>query len=291
MDARVQELLPIIEGFGLTAPTIDEARSRFHETASQIPPPDGVEIEPTTLAGLTAIRVRSEGGATGGRLLYLHGGGFVIGSVEVQTSMPAALALATGCEVVAVEYRLAPEHPCPAATDDAVAAHEALRAEGEPIVALAGDSAGASLCVLTAVALRDQGLPLPGALVCFSPWTDLAGRSARSQDPGVTDAVLPRRFLEMAASAYLAGRPPDDPAANPATADLRGLPPAQVHVGGDELLLEDSVGLVQALAMAGVEAALHVWPGMIHVFPAYPSLNPERDRALGEAAALVGRRP
>lgn len=222
-------------------------------------------------------------------MLYLHGGGFVIGSVEVQTSMPAGLALATGCEVVAVEYRLAPEHPCPAATDDAVAAHEALRAEGAPIVALAGDSAGASLGVLTAVALRDRGLPLPGALLCFSPWTDLAGRSTRACEPEFHDAVLPSAFLEMAAAAYLAGRPPDDPAANPAAAELHGLPPTQVHVGGDELLLEDSVALARALAVAGVEAALHVWPGMIHVFPAYPTLAPERDRALGEAALLVAR--
>ncbi len=280
------ELAPIIESFGLGAPTIPEVRARFHATASQIPAPEGVEVETTTVAGLVATRIRRAGGSADGRILHLHGGAYVVGSVEVQLGVPGRLALATGCEVVSVDYRVAPEAPLPAATADAVAAYRTLTDEG-PVDAISGDSAGGALAVLTAVALRDLGVAPPAALLAFSPWTDLAGTSARHRTPSFEDAVLPRDFLAMAAEAALGGRSPDDPEVTPTAADLRGLPPTMVHVGGDELLLGDAVALAEDLAGSGVEVALRSWPAMIHVFVAYPSLAPESDDALAEAAAFV----
>lgn len=288
MDPRVAALVPIIESFGFGASTITEVRSRFHAAAAAVPPPEGVVVAATELAEMPATTVRPVNGADG-RVLHLHGGAFCIGSVEVQLGVPSAIALATGCEVVSPEYRLAPEHPCPAATEDAVAAWSAACAEGDRPLALTGDSAGAALAVLATVALRDDGQPLPSALGLLSPWVDLAGRSARWQDEGFVDVVLPRPLLRAAADAWLGGRPSDDPAATPLGADLSGLPPTLVHVGGDELLLADAVALAGRLAEAGVEVDLHVWPGMIHVFCAYPTLVPEAQRALAQLAGLVDR--
>jgi acetyl esterase/lipase len=288
MDPRVVPLLPIIESFGLGATTIEEVRARFQATAAAIPAPEGVTVEAAVVAGREAVRVRPDGREARGRILYLHGGGYVVGSTSVQLGVPGRLALATNHEVISVDYRLAPEHPCPAATWDAVAAYDELLAAG-PIAGIAGDSAGGALAVSTAVALRDAGITLPDALVAFSPWTDLGGTGARSRDAGFEDAVLPREFLRMAAAAALGGRAPDDPAATPVTADVGGLPRTIVHVGGDELLLEDSLRLAAHLAEHGVEVALRVWPGMIHVFVAYPQLAPESDRALAEVARFLDR--
>jgi epsilon-lactone hydrolase len=286
VDERVKELLPLIETFGLGAPTIPEARQRFTRAAAQVPPPDGVTVDQTSIAGIAAVRIRPSTGATAGRILYLHGGGFVIGAAEVQLSVPARLSLATACEVVSIDYRVAPEHPLPAATEDAVAAYKELLDDG-PVTAIAGDSAGGALALLAGVIIRDRVLPAADAIVAFSPWTDLSGESPRYNDPGFEDAVLPRLFLSLAADAALDGWSPEDPRVTPLTADLRGLPPTMIHVGGDELVLADSLRLGNRLAVSGVETTLHVWPGMIHVFVAYPQLVPESDQALAEVAAFL----
>ncbi len=235
---------------------------------------------------MTAVRVRPSTGPTAGRILYLHGGGYVIGSTDVQLSVPARLSLATACEVVSIDYRLAPEHPLPAATEDAVAAYRELLDDG-PVTAIAGDSAGGALALLAGVMIRDRVLPAADAIVAFSPWTDMTGESPRFNDPRFEDAVLPRLFLSLAADAALDGWSPEDPRVTPLTADLRGLPPTMIHVGGDELVLADSLRLGNRLAVSGVETTLHVWPGMIHVFVAYPQLVPESDQALGEVAAFL----
>lgn len=286
VDGRVAQVLPVIRSFGLGLPTMPEVRSAFHDVAAAIPPPEGVVVERATVAGMRAIRVRPDGRAPSLRILHLHGGGFVIGAAEVQTGVPARLSLACDAEVVSVDYRVAPEHPCPAATQDALAAYAEMLAIG-PVQAITGDSAGGALAVLVAVAARDAGLRLPDALAAFSPWTDLACSSERFRDPTFHDAVLPRSFLLSAAAAWLGGRGAEDPAASPLHADLAGLPPTTVHVGGDELLLDDSVRLASALADAGVEVDLRVWPRMIHIFVAYPNLAPESDDALADTASFI----
>ena len=282
-------LVPIIDSFGFDAPTIPEVRARFHAAAAAIPAPEGVAVEVGELGGLVATRIRPTGVTPAGRIVHLHGGAFCVGSVEVQLGVPAAIALATGHEVLAPEYRLAPEHPCPAAVEDAVAAWTAALDEGPTPAALTGDSAGATLAVLAAASLRDAGATMPPALGLLSPWVDLAGRSDRWHDEAFEDPVLPRALLRRAAEAWLGGRSTDDPAATPLGADLTGLPPTLVHVGGDELLLDDALALGARLARAGVDVDVHVWPGMIHVFCAYPTLVPEADRALAQLAGLVAR--
>lgn len=290
LDRRVLDLIPVFDSFGLAAPTIPEVRARFKAAAEAMPAPEGVDVEARRLAGRDALSVQPAGGPARGTILYLHGGGHCFGSVGYLLGVPARLALATGHEVVAPELRLAPEHPCPASTEDAVAAYEGLLGEVDgPIAAIAGDSSGGGLTILAAVALRDRGLPLPTALAAFSPWSDLALTSQRFADDSFTDPVLPRSFLRAAAGAYLAGRPADDPTASPLHADLSGLPPTIIHVGTDEILLGDSVLLAGALAEAGVAVRLRAWPGMVHIFVAYPQLAPEADEALADTAAFLAR--
>ena len=286
MDTRVQELLPIIEAFGFASPTIEEVRTRFRATASAFPAPEGVVIETIRVAGRDALRVRPEVGDVEGRVLHLHGGGFVIGELDVQLSMPARLCLATGAEVVSLDYRTAPEDPCPAAVDDTVAAYEELLADG-PVDALAGESAGGALAILAAVALRDRGTTLPAALLAFSPWFDIAGTSARYADESFVDPVLPRSFLPLASNAWRGELSVEDPRVNPLHTSVEGLPATLLHVGGAEMVLEDSERLASRLAGAGVEVELRVWPEMIHVFAAYPNLVPEADQSLMAAAAFL----
>lgn len=288
MDPRVTDLLPLIAAFGFDSPTVEEARTRFHDTAAAFPRPEGVVIEDTVVAGRAALRVTPVGGGNGERLLHLHGGGFVLGALDVQLAMPAGLSLATGAEVISLDYRIAPEDPCPAATLDAVAAYEELLADG-PVAAIAGESAGGTLALLAALELRDRGVELPRVLLAFSPWFDISGSQARVADTDFHDPVLPRSFLGLAAPAWCGPLSVDDPRVSPLHADLAGLPPTLLHVGGAEMVLEDSVRMAERLALVEVEVELRVWPGMIHVFMAYPNLAPECVQSLGAAASFLAR--
>lgn len=288
MDARVAELLPIIRSFGLDRPTIPEIRTAFDKAAAEVPLPEGVAFAHSRVGGLRALHVRPEGSRPQRRILYFHGGGYVFGDVDSQRGVPCRLALATGLEVVSVEYRLAPEHPCPAATEDAVAAYRALLDEDRPVAAIGGDSAGGGLALLAAIAIRDAGLHPPPAVVALSPWADV-GLTGERWAVDFPDVVLPRTLLRMAQAAWLGSRSGDDPEASPLYADLADLPPVIIHAGGDELLVDDATRLAERLAEANVEVSLNVWPNMIHVFPAYPGLAPESDDALAEVDAFLKR--
>ena len=278
--------MPIIAELGFGSATIDEARRRFHDTAAAFPQPAGVSIDHRDVGGRGALVVRPDGGADGRRILHLHGGGYIIGALEVQLAMPAVLSLATGAEVISLDYRIAPEDPCPAAVLDTVAAYEELLGDG-PVAAIAGESAGGGLALLAAIALRDRGVQLPDALLAFSPWFDVAATSSRFADDSYQDPVAPRSFLQLSAQAWCGDLATDDPRANVLTADLRGLPPTLLQVGGDELLLEDSTTAARLLGLAGVDVALRIWPDMIHVFTAYPSLAPESTASLTLAAEFL----
>lgn len=285
MDPRVAELRSIFDAFGFHTADLASARASFRATCETFPIPDGVDIATTTVAGRPALRVRRSR-TDGRRILHLHGGAFVIADLDVQLTVPALLATATGAEVVSLDYRVAPEHPCPAATDDAVAAYLELLEDG-PVTAIAGESAGGTLAVLTAVALRDLDAPLPQALITLSPWVDLWGASHRWADPSVVDPVLSREFLTAAATAWRGSLAPDDPRLTPANASLRDLPPTLIHVGGDELLLDDALDLAHQLAESGGHVELRVFPAMPHVFTAYPTLAPECDQSLDAVVAFL----
>jgi monoterpene epsilon-lactone hydrolase len=220
-------------------------------------------------------------------LLYFHGGGYVLGSLDTHQDLMARLANGTGWSVLGVDYRLAPEHPWPAAVDDAVAVYRWLRAEQpEARIALAGDSAGGGLALALMQRLAAQGLPQPVAAVLFSPWTDLTAsldshRSRAEVDPMVSGTVL-RRL----AAHYVAGADATHPEISPLFGDLTGLPPLLIQVGDDEVLLDDARELGRRAAAAGVTVSQRVWPGAFHVFQIVPQL-PETAAALGDVARFL----
>lgn len=215
----------------------------------------------------------------GAAILYLHGGGYCIGSPATHRAITARLARAAGLPVFAADYRLAPEHPFPAAVDDAVAAYRALQQAGP--VAVAGDSAGAGLALATCLAARERRLPLPAALVLFSPWLDLT-LSMLDAEAARGEAVLSRDWLADCARRYLAGSDPAAPLASPLFADLRGFPSTLIQVAADELLYPDAVRIHDALAQAGVAVRCEVLDGLWHVFQLQAG-------ALAAAAAAVDR--
>jgi acetyl esterase/lipase len=212
-------------------------------------------------------------------------GGYVAGSCATARPVAAGIAVAGRCPVLALDYRLAPESPFPAALDDAVAAFRWMVAQGFAAdrVAIAGDSAGGGLAVATAVALRDQGGPLPGALLCFSPWTDLTMSGDSCTGRAKVDPIVSGAALRSFADAYAPGESLRAPLLSPLYADLTGLPPMLIQVGGNEALFSDSERLAAAARAAGVEVTLETWDGMWHVWQGQAAMLPEGKRAVESA--------
>ncbi|HMJ76898.1 MAG TPA: alpha/beta hydrolase, partial [Iamia sp.] len=268
--------------------TIQERRDALEALAGAVPPPDGVVVESLTVAGRPAERSTPARVDGPGTVLYLHGGAYVSGSLNTHRALAGQLALATARPVVALDYRLAPEHPFPAAVDDAVAAAVELAADGP--YAVAGDSAGGGLALATLVALRDRGHVPPAAGWLISPWADLTQSGATYDSRVDVDPMLGREALDEAASEYLGRADATDPLASPMMADLAGLPPVRIDVGDAEVLLDDSVTAGHRIEAAGGAAQVVVWPEMIHVFPAFPAdIVPEARECLTAAGAFLAQ--
>jgi monoterpene epsilon-lactone hydrolase len=279
---------------GVTSGTVAEQRAAMAAAAAAALPPEGVTVRTLSLAGRPAETLTPEGVTSDAMVLYLHGGGYCSGSLDSHRGLGARLALAAGCPVTVLDYRLAPEHPFPAAVDDAVAAYDELMARGArpEQLAIAGDSAGGGLTVATLLALRAAGHPLPAAAVCLSPWVDLT-QSARSYERlADLDPMVSKAGLDLMAQAYLGEVDPRHRLASPLFADdLSGLPPVRVEVGEYEVLLDDATRLVERLESAGVTATLTVWPELIHVFQAFPgSLVPEADESVAGIGVFLAER-
>ena len=226
-------------------------------------------------------------------VLYLHGGGYTLCSPATHRGLTGAIALACKSRMLVPNYRLAPEHPFPAALEDALAAYHWLLAQGVAPnhIAIGGDSAGGGLTLATAICLRDSGDPLPAALFLLSPWTDLtfSGEShitRRSVDPifgGESESKEPF------APAYLGQETPSNPLISPLLADLRGLPATLIHVGDDEILLDDSTRLGEKMEAAGVNVRIRVWDGLWHVFQAFVPFLPEARQSVAEIGEFIRR--
>ena len=268
-------------------------RKEMDEMATISPVEEGVSIEPVDAGGVPAERVTAPGVTGDAWLLYLHGGAYVAGSLTTHRSHVARLSAAVGCTVLNVDYRLAPEHPFPAAVDDAVAAYRWLVGPGgaDPRrVAIAGDSAGGGLAAALLVALRDAGDPLPACAALISPWTDLTMSAATYETRADADPMIARDRLAVDAASYLGGADPTTPLASPLHADLAGLPPVLVHVGDAECLLDDSVVFAERANAAGVDCTLEVTPEAIHVWHLFAGFAPESDEAVARLAAWVRER-
>jgi acetyl esterase/lipase len=270
----------------------DQMRAGMEAAVAVFPVPADVRIEPTAAGGVPAEWVSVPESSPERTLLYLHGGGYCLGSPRTHRALVAGLARAAGARALLLDYRLAPEHPFPAALEDATAAWRSLLARGiDPgRAAIAGDSAGGGLTVATLVALREAGDALPAAGVCLSPWVDLEGTGASMAAKAAEDPMIPPGGLERLARAYLGGTPARDPLASPLHAELRGLPPLLVQVGTAEILLDDSTRLAERAREAGVDVSLEVFEEMIHVFQAFAVLLPEARDAIARIGDFVRKR-
>lgn len=268
--------------------SVEELRTAYERLGKMFSPPKGVGNEPVKAGGVPAEWVRAEGvGTSSPVLMYLHGGGYVIGSVSTHRHLLGHLSAAAGVQVLGVDYRLAPEHVYPAALDDALAAYRWLVRQGHSPsrIFIAGDSAGGGLTVATLLALRDAGDELPAAAVLLSPWADLAAEGESIESRADVDPMVQREgLLEMAAH-YVADGDPKAPLCSPVHADLTGLPPLLVHVGTRETLYSDASRLAANAEKAGVEVIFEPWEDMIHVWhffaPMLPEAN-EANRRIGE---------
>ena len=271
--------------------SIQEQRTRLDGIARRgIRLPKGVTVRGLQAGGIHAEWIEALGVASQNAILYLHGGGYCSCSLDTHRGLAARLALASGARVLVIAYHLAPEFPFPAALEDALGAYRWLLGQGLPPenIAIAGDSAGGGLTLACALSLRDASEPLPAALVCLSPWTDLtfSGETIRTL-AGVDPLLKPGR-LPIAAY-YTGSHDPAEALISPLFADLRGLPPLLIHVGSDEILLSDSTRLAEKARCAGVDVTLEIWKDMWHVFQVFAPYVPEAQESIDLIGAFVRR--
>lgn len=297
---------------GKPPPSVEQLRSGFAAMMAEMFVPPGIRATETVLGGRPALLVEPESAASetalesaasepgSGReqgreresvILYFHGGGFVFGSPRTTLCLTAQLVVRTGLRAYSVDYGLAPEHPFPAGIQDTLSAYRALLEEGHDAasIVLAGDSAGGGLAVTTCLAARDAGLPMPAAIVAFSPGLD-ATRTGESYDTKAgADPIFTRAALDHTGAMYLAGSDPRQPLASPAIlADLTGLPPMLLQVGTNELLLDDSTRMAARAVAAGVDVILDVTADVPHVFQCFAGGRlDEADQALDRAAQFL----
>ena len=257
-----------------------EQRARLDSLADFFPVPEGTEIEPAKQGGIAGEWVRARRARSDAALLYLHGGGYVVGSPKSHRSLAAALSDASGLSIFSADYRLAPENPFPVAVEDAVAAYRGLLDSGiaGSRLAVAGDSAGGGLTVATLVAARDAGLPMPACAVAISPWADLSQGGEAYRTRAKRDPMVTKEGLDQMAASYLAGQDAKTPLASPIFADLAGLPPLLIQVGTEEVLYDDTTQLKHRAEEAGVAVSAESWAGMMHVWHVFhPILSEGRD--------------
>lgn len=270
---------------------LDQFRSEFEQFSELFPIPPDVRVAPTWLGGVPVEWVTAAGSSVRQTLIFLHGGGYVSGSLNTHRELTGRLAQACGGRVVAVDYRRAPEHPFPAALDDARAVYQGLLAAGwtGPQLAVAGDSAGAGLALALLLSLREEGQPLPAAALCLSPWVDLAATGESLRTCAHLDPILQPRLLERVGAAYLRDTDPRHPFVSPLYGDLRGLPPLLIQVGSLEILLDDGRRLARQAERQGLEVELEVWEGLFHGWQQFASMLPEGQQAIENLGRFLRR--
>jgi epsilon-lactone hydrolase len=266
-----------------------EQRPLFDKMVAAAPVPADVVTTSGQLGGVPVISVDIPGTTTDGVILYFHGGFFAIGSAAASVSLASDLARQARMQVVTVDYRLAPEHPYPAAPHDAMTAYRALLDGGQDVarLALAGESAGGNLAVVTLAAIQHAGLPQPSSAILMSPWSDLAGTGDSMKTKADVDPVITAEAVRVRARDYLGGSDACDPAVSPVYGSLAGLPPLLIQAGSHEVLLDDAIRLAARAAHDDVAVTLDVVPGVPHVFQAFAALLDEGEAALTRAGAFL----
>ena len=268
---------------------VGEQRRLLRELIAAQPLPAGVSVTAAALGAVPAAQITVDGIEPAHVVLYFHGGVYVLGDAFQAAGLAAQVARRTRATVISVDYRLAPEHPYPAAVDDALAAYQALlRAGTAPArIAFAGESAGGGLAIATLVNARDHGLPLPAAALVMSPYADLTLAGATMDTKRAADPLLSRENLQARVGDYTAGHDPALALISPVFADLSGLPPLIIQAGTHEVLLDDAVRLARQAATADVQVTLDITPGVPHVFQAYYPILDQAAAALDRAGQLL----
>ena len=270
--------------------SLADARAKFSAMERSVPPPArGTVTVRVDAGGVAADRITRPASLSGRHLLYLHGGGYRVGSPAIYRHLTWRFADAARANVLIIAYRLAPEHPFPAALNDAFAAYRWLLGDGAKEIVVMGDSAGGGLTLALLMKLRDEGLRLPEAAVALSPWTDLALTGGSLAANAASDPMLNAGDMPAVAADYLAGADPRHPYASPLYGDPSGLPPVLIQVGSDEVLRDDAVRMAEKLRAANPLSELQIWPLMPHVWQAYAPVLPEARAAVADIGQFVRR--
>ena len=289
----LQTVIENLRAAPLVGNDVPAMRALMKAAVRILPTPEGARCEAVDASGVPAEWTDADGVLQDAAIVYVHGGGYVMGGVDTHRQLCVNLSRAAGVRVLSVDYRLAPEHPFPAAVEDAVRAVQFVHDQGisPERVIIAGDSAGGGLTAATLLALRDRGIALPAGGVMISPWVDLTMSGDSVDEREDVDPMVSRKQLEVCRAAYLdADTDPKTPLASPLYADLAGLPPLLIHVGTAECLLDDARQFAEAAQRAGVDVEYEAWDEMIHVWHTFAGMLPEADQAIEKVGAFVQQR-
>ena len=269
--------------------SVAERRERLDALGNAYPTADDIRLQSVSADGVPAEWSTAPGADTARVLLYLHGGGFSAGSIDSHRAMVTETGRAAQARTLAIDYRRTPEHPFPAALDDALKSYGWLLAQGvQPSrIAIGGDSAGGGLTLAMMVSLRDRGLPPPACAWCISPWVDMEASGESYAGKAAIDPMISKQYILELAGWYLGGVAPRTPLAAPLHADLAGLPPLLIQVGSAETLLDDAIGLASRAAAADVRVTLEIWPHMIHAWPLFHQQLTDGRRAIAAAGSFI----
>ncbi|MDX1438080.1 MAG: alpha/beta hydrolase, partial [Anaerolineales bacterium] len=278
LQARIAKIFLAVQYRNWNEGSVEQQRRRQKKNSRFMRMPGDVRCTPVNPMGIPAEWIQVPG-AGPGVILYLHGGAYALGSLDTHREFVARLARVTQRRALAIAYRLAPEHPFPAALEDARTAYEWLLQEGyaPADIVMAGDSAGGGLALACMIAQREAGQPLPAGAVLMSPWLDLAHTGASFNTKAAIDPILTREGSKMYAHWYAGENDLANPLISPLYADLSGLPPLLIQASADEILLDDSTRLAERARQAGVETALEIYEGVFHVFQIVPFLPESRE--------------
>jgi monoterpene epsilon-lactone hydrolase len=267
--------------------SIENRRAGMERISERVPA--DVICEKVSASGVNAEWISAPGASADRVILYLHGGGYVVGSINTHRAMVSRIARASNARALAIDYRLAPEHPFPAAVEDTIAAYRWLLAQGYKPgrIVIAGDSAGGGLAIVALLAIRDARLPMPACAVPISPWTDLEGTGESVRTRAAKDVMVTQENLAHSAKQYYGTHDPKDPLVSPVHANFRGLPPMLIHVGDAEILLDDATRVAASAKAAGVDVELEVWDDMPHVWHVFAKLLPEGQQAIDKIGKFI----
>ncbi|SET43373.1 Acetyl esterase/lipase [Natronincola peptidivorans] len=278
----IKKIVPMDKDFNLRRKKTDELAKNYSLASS-------IKTQQVELEGVTCEWAYLENAPLDKVIIYLHGGGFCIGSINTYRHFTSRLAKDTGIRVLYIEYRKAPENPFPGALEDTISVYQNLLSQGissENIIFM-GDSAGGGLCLSSALALRDNEKPLPAALVLLSPWTDLTLTSKSLEANAKKDPLVFIDDQKNLVAAYTQGKDVRNPLISPRFGNFNGFPSILIHTGTDEILLDDSLNLVEKARKDGVEVTLKLWKGMFHVFSIFPDHTPEGKKSLKQVVAFI----